>query len=354
MTGNKECMPQYRVLAQKIRDGVVDGRFSGKLPPERELASDFGVSYMTARKAVSLLVEQGILIRRHGQGTFLASPERMLDLSSVGILLPTGAEAGAANPYYAEVIDGACKKAGECKLGMAVSDSLETLFDPDDITQRRMADGFIVCPNSCSARELEMLCGFHPVVLIEWDNMRNPAIVIDNAAAMEQMVEYLHGLGHCEIAYIGGPDIAGVQRAPARERKDGFLSGMEKCGLRPTMLHYGDFEFESGYKAARQILSQDTRPTAIVCANDLMALGAMRYAIEAGIGIPRELSITGFDDINTSKYVTPSLTTVSMPKHELGAAAVGFLNEFARSREYPQRRLVLPSKLVPRSSTARA
>ncbi len=346
--------PSYQRLAARLRGEILSGNISGKMKPEKELADLFAVSYGTLRKAIGVLVDEGILQRLHGHGTFIRSPEQIQPLRAVGLLLPAGATQGAANPYYAHIVDGACREAATLGLGLAVSDRLATLFDPAASTAPRMADALIVCPHACTAPELARVSRFLPVILLEWDDLQHGSLTVDNAIGQRKAVEHLIGLGHKLISYISGPDQAGVQNAPGRERLNGFLDAMVEAGLSMPASHIvsGDFEFRAGYELAKQLLSRPLRPTAIACANDTMALGAMRYAHEAGLSVPRDLSITGFDDISAAEYCTPGLTTLAPPKTELGVLAVRHLRENALKAPAERTCIRLQAELIVRASTA--
>lgn len=349
-------LPQYHRLANQLRTQILSGSVSGKLQPERELSASFGVSYMTTRKALGLLVNEGLLQRIQGHGTFVRNPQNTNTLQSIGLLLPAGASEGAANPYYAQILDGACQQAAADGLGLAVSDRLQTLFKPEHSRKLRMADGLIICPHAASADDLESVSRFLPVVLLEWDDGRHSCFTIDNTAGMQAAVGHLISLGHQRIAYLGGPDRPELQNAPSRERLDGYMQAMLGAGLNVPSSHIssGDFEFHSGYAMAKQLLSLTPRPTALACANDLMALGALRYAAEAGLRVPHDLSVTGFDDIAAAQYCTPALTTVAPPKRELGRLAVEHLQQSARlgAQERIVRKLAV--EVLIRGSTAQA
>lgn len=119
--------------------------------------------------------------------------------------------------------------------------------------------------------------------------------------------------------------------------------------------YLGNFSFESGYQGGIELLGRSPRPTAIVAANDLMALGAMKAAYSKGIRVPDDVSIVGFDDIDSASHVTPSLTTVRQPKYEMGAEAVRLLTtRLGHTGDHPVRICTLKSDLVIRQSTGPA
>jgi LacI family transcriptional regulator len=175
-----------------------------------------------------------------------------------------------------------------------------------------------------------------------------PEVGVDNAAGVAAMVAALVDLGHRHIAFFGGPSRLHV----ARHRRDGYRQGLEAAGLPlddRLVLDTG-FNREAGARAVDELLAGDAPFTAILAANDLLALGALQRLAELGIRVPDEVSVAGFDDIQTAALVAPSLSTVRLPLHEIGR--LGF--EYAERQlagDQPGR-LLLPTELVLRESTA--
>jgi LacI family transcriptional regulator len=112
-----------------------------------------------------------------------------------------------------------------------------------------------------------------------------------------------------------------VPVGPERVRISGYLQALQESGLKPQLVTHGESNEESGYRAAKEILTADTRPTAIFAGNDLMALGAMTAIREAKLTIPQKIAIMGFDDIFTVRFVSPPLSTINQFQHELGRVA---------------------------------
>jgi len=139
----------------------------------------------------------------------------------------------------------------------------------------------------------------------------------------------------------------------AGERLRGFESVVDEAGATATVAK-GDFQYGGGYDAAKELLSALHRPTAIFACNDLMAIGALRAAKEAGLAVPRDLSIVGFDDIGPARFTEPALTTVAQPMQEIGAMAAELLfRRLADPAVSVERRLV-DTKLVVRESVGPA
>jgi LacI family transcriptional regulator len=172
----------------------------------------------------------------------------------------------------------------------------------------------------------------------------------DNVAGGAQAVSHLAGLGHRRIAVIHGPTdtLAGL------DRLKGHRQGLEAAGLayRDEYVTQGDFYVESGYRAARRLLALDEPPTAIAASSDLMAVGALRAAAEAGLAVPRDLSVVGFDDIMLAEHLQPGLTTLRQDKAGLGTAAARALLALVEDQAGPATPVTLPVELIVRGTTA--
>jgi LacI family transcriptional regulator len=176
-------------------------------------------------------------------------------------------------------------------------------------------------------------------------------IRIDYLHGIRQAVEHLAALRHRKIAFISGP--LRLKSALARQRA--FLSSMQEIGLEPRseLVIEGDHTMEGGMGAFARLLSEPVRPTAVLCSNDMTAIGVMRESHDAGIKIPRDLSVVGFDDIRLAQFVLPPLTTVQMSQAELGRLAFqALLAEVERKTPAPNgTEYVLRTNLVLREST---
>lgn len=151
-----------------------------------------------------------------------------------------------------------------------------------------------------------------------------PSVRQDHEPGLARLMEELIGLGHLRVAHVAGR--RGLIHT--RQRLVVWRTALSAAGLRPGPLLYGDFSTESGGAAAQRLLDADgPRPTAVVCASDLMAIGFISRASQLGIDIPREMSVTGFDGIEVAGFVRPALTTVVTAPRELGEAAARMLLE---------------------------
>jgi LacI family transcriptional regulator len=176
----------------------------------------------------------------------------------------------------------------------------------------------------------------------------DPEVSVDNAAGIAGMVAALVGLGHRRIAFLAGPKALFV----ARERLSGYRQGLDDAGIAydERLVVRTSFDRDGGALGVDTLLAGDASFTAICCANDLLALGALQRLIEVGIDVPGELSVAGFDDIPTASLTAPSLSTVRLPLRELGR--LGFLHADRMLAGGLPDHEVLPTEVVLRDSTA--
>jgi DNA-binding LacI/PurR family transcriptional regulator len=174
---------------------------------------------------------------------------------------------------------------------------------------------------------------------------------VDYDRGIDEAVRHLAALGHRRIAYVGGPRTL----RSAKRRLSGFTRSIKRClGVQPAAVLEGDFKLEGGRRAATDILAHPSRQTAVVVANDLMALGVMQECRSAGLIVPRDLSVVGFDDIALAALSDPALTTVSLSRQTLGRRAVEAL---IATIGHPHRigiEIPIETSLVVRASTGPA
>jgi len=178
---------------------------------------------------------------------------------------------------------------------------------------------------------------------------QHPTIGFDNYRAMEKAVNYLHDLGHRSIAMIGGISEANDR---ASERIAGTRAALKAKGLRlsPEYLLESRYEVAAGREALRQLMALPERPTAVLCGNDVLAIGALFEASASRLNVPADISIIGFDDLDLVKEIPPGLTTIHAPLEEMGRLTAQYLIE----REPPEGdppHIELPTELVVRGST---
>jgi LacI family transcriptional regulator len=179
-------------------------------------------------------------------------------------------------------------------------------------------------------------------------------IRINYQNGIRQAVQHLAALRHTRIAFVTGP----LHLRSALARREAFRIAMEEIGLEvtPQQIVVGDHTMEGGMRALDLIMKSSRRPTAVLCSNDMTAIGLMREAYDQGLNIPRDLSVVGFDDIRLSEFMIPPLTTVQMSQAELAQIAFkALMNEVERESPAPGKsEYKLNTHLVLRRSTALA
>ncbi len=180
------------------------------------------------------------------------------------------------------------------------------------------------------------------------------ALGIDDEAAAHAMTRHLIALGHRRIAFVGGPERLSVSAL----RLAGYARALGEAGIAvdPVLVAHGDFAYRSGLEAAERLLAADPRPTAIFAANDDMAAGAMAAAHRRWLDVPKDLSITGFDDTATARSLWPELTTVRQPAAAMAARGVEILCAQIAARctatRFPPQSEAMAFALVRRASDA--
>jgi LacI family transcriptional regulator len=258
--------------------------------------------------------------------------------------------------FFSELIRGIDRAARSHGLHLLLSSSHG---DADELAAALLAmrgrvDGLLVmsayADNDVLDRNLQPTL---PAVLVNSGEggSRYSALLIDNFGGAAAMVRHLAGRGHRRIAMISGPE----DNFDARERLAGYTEALHelKPGASAHVLR-GDFSEESGYRAGRRLVSMSERPDAIFAANDMMAIGCIFALTEAGLSVPGDIAVAGFDDIPIARYVSPALTTVRVRIAELGELALERLvlaiAERGQDRHSVQ---TLRTELVVRSSCAR-
>ncbi len=298
-----------------------------RLPGEHELALRYEVSYLTMRKAITSLVDSDILLRVRGKGTFVSDNRprsETVSSKSMALLLP-GVLFSLDPHYFPELLEGFQGEMNAQGKRAAIQsyDILDThaFLDP----------GAAVACLLFETPDLQLIehlrdSGYRVLAINQYSGRRSiPCVRIDDGLGMDQAVAHLVSLGHERIGFIAGP----TANIDAGIRLRGFRAASRKYALKAATESGEGFTEASGYAAARQLLSAPNRPTAIVCASDLSALGAIKAAEDSGLSVPRGISIVGFGDFSVANYTSPRLTTVRQKRRLLGQMAAKSLIEIA-------------------------
>ncbi|GAB2487186.1 LacI family DNA-binding transcriptional regulator [Comamonas humi] len=278
---------------------------------------------------------------------------------TIGMLVPS-----SANPYFAELVhavEDACFAAGYALLLCNTEDQPERQRSYLDVLAQKRVDGLIVASTSDDAAMSQTLARTRlPMVLIDRAiaGLACPCVQTDHALGAALGTRHLAAQGHRRIACIAGP----VALQSSQQRVQGWQDALAQLGLPAAALEVGDFSVNSGYQAMQRLLQAPVaqRPSAVLACNDLMAMGALRAAHEAGLAIPRELAVLGYDGIELASYTHPALSTVAQPTAAMAQRALALLLQAMRpghgestpSAQPPQPELLAPTLVVRESSAA--
>jgi LacI family transcriptional regulator len=262
------------------------------------------------------------------------------------------------NPFFPEIVQTFENLAVERNYEILVT---STVHDPKrmESSVRRMierrVDGVAILTFGMEETLIEHL-RFRKVPLVFVDVGPDvPGVAnirVDYLNGIRQAVQHLAALRHTRIAFVAGP--AHLKSAGAR--REAFKTAMTEIGLSPDLLVVGNHRLEGGMQALTKLSAMSDRPTAVLCSNDMTAIGVMREAYDRNVKIPDDLSVVGFDDIHLAQFTTPPLTTVQMSQQELARIAFqALLNEVESDTPSAQRHnYELTTGLVLRRSTALA
>lgn len=282
----------------------------------------------------------------------LARSLRLRRTLTLGMLVPD-----ITNPFFPPLIKGAedaARARGYNLILCNTEDVPERESTYLGVLRERQVDGVLLATSRMTDAVIDGLRrdGF-PFALVNRTSRGagDLAVVVDNRAAATDAVGHLRSLGHRRVAHVAGPSTTttGAERAAGAREAIGRLGLDQDPGL---IVEAEAFSEAAGYRAARGLLVLPMPPTAIFGANDLITLGALRAARELGLTVPGDLSLIGFNDIPQAELLEPALTTVRVPQLKMGAAAARLLIARLENEPIPATRIVLPTELVIRASTA--
>lgn len=268
-----------------------------------------------------------------------------------GMVIPNN-----SNPYFAEIIQGVearCFAAGYNVILCNSNDDPERQAAYLRVLAEKRIDGLIFVVTGSDAVVRATLGSINtPLVLLdrEVSGISSDLVEVNHVLGSQMATQHLLELGHPRVACISGPP--GL--SPSSQRRAGWKDALDKAGVerKESDLARGDFTARGGYLAMQTLLKRRPRPTAVFACNDLMAFGALAAAREAGIAVPQQLSIVGFDDIELAAFSAPPLTTVAQPKLEIGTLAAELLLERVNTSRSESRRVILDPEIKVRGTTA--
>ena len=271
--------------------------------------------------------------------------------NSVGILVSE-----LHGPFYGEMLSGIeneCRSAGKHVIIAAGHSEEASEKDGIEFLISRSCDALILHVEAVSDDYLiKLASGNMPIVLINRfiPRLANNCISLDNELGGYLATKQLLQQGHTQLAYMAGP----MWKSDAKDRYHGHLRAMAEHGLNfnPALLAEGDFQDSSGSACMQQLLVKNITFTALICANDEMAAGAMEVARTHGLNVPQDLSIVGFDNLILARYIYPKLTTIDYPIGEMGRMAARWVLKNIYQQQALQLKNVFEPVLVCRDSAS--
>ena len=326
----------------------------------RDVADRAGVSTATVSRALSgsRFVSDGLVktIKRAADelgysGNVIASSLRRSRTNTVGMVVPS-----IANPFFTSLVVNVEHVLSARGIQLFLCDSRS---DPDVEAQRlkslvsRQVDGIIIspCHGARSADAVRTSAAALPVVQLDrfaLDTNTN-WVGVDDDAAQSLVMEHLAAQGVRSAAFISSE----LTNSSTELRRAGFFRHAERVGVdtRAEWTLLGDYSIDWGRESSRTILSRPDRPGAVVCADDLIALGVLQTCQSLGLDVPGDVLVTGFDDIPFSALCNPPLTTVSQPQERIAAEAVRLLEQAMNSSASGTAHIALEPELIVRQST---
>ncbi len=277
----------------------------------------------------------------------------------IGLLVPQPLALIARNPYNMAFIEGVGATCHDAGLSLMLVPPLKGNLRRAIL--RAAVDGFLTLGLETFRETMQVLQQRDvPFVMVDSDPTPGiPCLNIDDEGGAYAAMAHIVGLGHRQIAILGirsGHHGAYEKYAGTLQRRmQGYLRALQEAGLpldnRNVRLLECDCTIEGGYEAFQTLWGMRRRPTALVAMADVIALGALQAAQEHGVQVPEDFSLVGFDDIPTSRFTTPPLTTISQPTVEKGQVAARMLVHVIEDRETEPKHIVLPVTLVERGSS---
>ncbi len=227
------------------------------------------------------------------------------------------------NPFFVDIFHNLEKQAHAAGYEVLVGN---TNYEPERLIAsielflgRRVAGLAIITSEHVSPDQKQLAQANIPIAF--YDSMvpgkRRTSVRFDYGRGMRQLVEHLYGLGHRRMAYIGYP----LQLGPIDERRDAFVATTKEFGVKHFYLYVREHsDLAAGRDATRELLSSGFAPTAILCVNDLVAIGVLRELRNRNISVPGEISVAGFDNIALAEFSSPSITTINIPRDRIASA----------------------------------
>jgi len=269
--------------------------------------------------------------------------------STIGIIIPD-----ISSLFYPEIVRGAEDVANIYSYNIMLCN---TDLDSDkekeylNVLKEKMVDGVIYMSNSLEDDTIELIKELElPTVLVETTDKEQtfPSVTVDNIGAAYDAVNYLIKKGNKRIAYIGSKK---DKVNAASLRYEGYKKALKENGIEldENIVSLSGLKAHSGYEGMESILKNE-KPDAVFCASDELAIGAVNALRDAGIGVPNDIDIVGFDNISAANLFYPKLTTVNQPMYDMGSVGMRMLIKLINKTEVDEEHFILPHALIERDS----
>ncbi len=329
---------------------------------QQDVAKRANVSYMTVSRVVNKCgnvkkeTEERVLKAIEELGYHPNAAARALNnrkTYNIGIVLPKK-EYLLTAPFYIELlfsVEKQLKQNGYSLFLGSLHDDELSASDHSGLYKEGKVDGLMVFAPPFEAPFLEKLSGDDipfTVVLGRSRGKKFNFVDVDNTGSAARVVSHLLELGHKRIGFVSG----NIEEINAADRLKGYRLKLEDAGqpADEKLIYYGDWSLESGYRAYSELMTRENPPTAVFCSNDYMAMGMIKAAHDAGLKLPEDLSVAGFDDLQYSSFITPSLTTVRQPVEKIAVAAVDMMMAVISGKNSVPDEVILASEFIVRSS----
>lgn len=308
-----------------------------------------GVSENTRKRILEAAADLGFVPSLRGRSL---SAKRAF---AVGFVVHRDPRVLESDPFFASFIGGlesVLDSRGYALVLQMRSDSAGSVERYRRLAADRRVDGVFLSEIEIDDPRIDLLQELQlPTVAINPDRGDFPFVSVrqDHRAGINELVDHLASLGHRHIAHVSGP----LNFIHARQRLTAWEESVRRIGLEPGPVVEGDFTYDGGVRAADTLLQSTSHPTAVVCGNDLTAVGFMTRAAALGVDVPRDVSVAGYDGIQLGEYLRPALTTLRTTPHLVGAEAARLLIDAIEGNPGHDVEIA-PAQLVIRDSTGPA
>lgn len=352
--------PLYRQVAADIRAKIISGELvaGDRIGSQQELTKTYNVSPITVKKAVAELIREGVLFSRVGKGIYVAAPQKRVDFSktqTIGFVLRD-----LNSPFFSRILMSVERAVSDNHFNLLLANSTDRPDIEDEQVRHFLnlgVSGIIIASMShhYSATPLIRQLSYdnYPVVVVSYIEDEDICFIgTDHETGGYLATEHLINCGYRRIGYINGE----AGNLVGELRYKGFKRALSDHGLNYYqgdiyhLQHCGEaYDYQSGYEIGEQYLNQASRAAALFIYNDLAALGFQRALLDAGLKVPEDVAIVGFDDIKRGVTAPVPLTTIHQPTDEIGQLAVQTLIAKINRQPVKTRQILKPWLIVRQS-----